>query len=123
MLKNISRHCSFVILLFCLVGCVDGRNPAQNNEISDPNGDDAMTIPTEMPQEYVLTNGAIYTVNRNQPWAEALAVRNGEIVAVGTEEDVLHDVADGVLIINLNGRMVMPGFQDPHLHVLEAGVK
>ncbi len=70
----------------------------------------------------VYTNGAIYTVNPEQTWAEAVAVSGGLILAVGAEADVLSVVGEDADIIDLDGAMMVPGFQDPHLHVLEAGL-
>ncbi|MGB1251089.1 MAG: amidohydrolase [Candidatus Promineifilaceae bacterium] len=72
--------------------------------------------------EQVFLNGAIYTVNFDQPWADAVAVRDGVIVAVGTEDEVFEVVAESAEIIDLEGAMLMPGFQDTHVHLLEAGV-
>ena len=70
----------------------------------------------------VFTNGAIYTVNSDDPWAEALAIRDGVIVAVGAEAAVLDAVGGSAEIIDLDGRMVVPGFHDLHVHVPEAGI-
>ncbi len=71
----------------------------------------------------VLTNGQIYTVNPRQPWAQAVAIDvNGVIVAVGLEKDVFAKVGEAADAIDLRGRMVLPGFQDVHLHAVEAGI-
>ena len=71
----------------------------------------------------VFLNGEIYTGNRNQPWAEALLVRNGKIEAVGTGTDVLAAAGPGPEVVDLQGRMVMPGIHDAHLHLLFSGLK
>ena len=73
-------------------------------------------------KSFAIVNAEIYTVNSEQAWAEALAVRNGKIIAVGSEEEVLTLIGDDLQIFDLEGRMVLPGFQDPHLHALEAGI-
>ena len=70
----------------------------------------------------VYTNGAIYTVNPDQPWADAVAIQDGIIVAVGTEAEALAAVDESAKIIDLDGHMMMPGFQDVHLHAIEAGM-
>ena len=69
----------------------------------------------------ILRNGTIYTVNEAQPWAEAVAVKDDLIIFVGSNQGV--DSMQGALtqVIDLNGRMVLPGLHDSHLHVLEAG--
>lgn len=71
----------------------------------------------------VLTNAAIYTVDETRSWAEALAIdADGIIAAVGSEAEVLAAAGEGAEIVDLGGRMVLPGFQDIHLHAVEAGV-
>ena len=73
--------------------------------------------------ELLFTNGAIYTVNPDQPWAEAVAIdSDGVIVAVGNTADILLHAAPNAEIIDLAGKMMLPGFQDVHLHALEAGI-
>lgn len=72
--------------------------------------------------DLVLHNGAIYTVNENQPWAEAIAIKDGVISYVGDDVGVERFIGEETQVVDLDGNMVMPGFQDPHLHVLEAGV-
>lgn len=76
---------------------------------------------TETGQAVVLLNGAIYTLNVQQPWAEALAIRDGRIVAVGSEQQVLAAVSADATIIDLQGKMLMPGMADIHNHFLLAG--
>ncbi len=67
-------------------------------------------------QETVYTNGFIYTVNPEQPTAEALAVRDGMIVAVGSSDEVRAQVSDKARVMDLAGRMLMPGIHDMHAH-------
>lgn len=71
----------------------------------------------------ILTNAKIYTVDKNRSWAEAIAIDdNGIIIAVGSEKAVFNSISADIKIIDLNGRMMLPGFQDVHLHAIEAGV-
>lgn len=74
-------------------------------------------------QETVYTNGFVYTVNPEQPTAEALAVRDGVIIAVGGNEEVQAQVSDRARVVDLEGRMLMPGIHDMHAHPMEAGEK
>ena len=74
-------------------------------------------------QETVYTNGFVYTVNPDRPTAEALAVRDGMIIAVGGNEDVQAQVSDRARVVDLEGRMLMPGIHDMHAHPMEAGEK
>ena len=57
-----------------------------------------------------------YTVDKSVPWAEAVLVEKGVITAVGTEKELVDKINSNVEVIDLGGRMLMPGFQDPHLH-------
>ncbi len=69
----------------------------------------------------VLTNARAYTLNPQQPWAEAVAVIGDEIVYVGDTESALKWVGDGTTLLDLQGQMLLPGFQDSHLHLLYGG--
>ncbi|OUS12827.1 hypothetical protein A9Q97_05565 [Rhodospirillales bacterium 47_12_T64] len=71
---------------------------------------------------YLIVNANVYTVNKNMPWAEAVLVERGVVTAVGTEGELLGQAQQKHKVIDLGGRMLLPGFQDPHLHALEAGI-
>lgn len=76
-----------------------------------------------MADPLVLTNAYIHTVNDAAPSADALAIdEQGVITAVGDKSDVLAKAGSNARIIDLGGRMVLPGFQDAHMHLIEAGV-
>ena len=64
----------------------------------------------------VYTNARVWTVNPDQEWAEAFAIRDGRFVAVGTADEVTAFAGDGTATIDLGGAMVLPGFQDMHVH-------
>ncbi len=66
--------------------------------------------------DYVMTNGKIYTVNDKQPWAEAVAVKGDEIVYVGDKEGGDAHIGDGTRVIDLKGRLTLPGFIESHVH-------
>lgn len=69
----------------------------------------------------VLHNARIYTVSSAQPWAEALAIdEEGTILAVGSAAQVDEYADDDTEFVDLGGRLVLPGFQDSHAHVLDA---
>ncbi|WP_282610398.1 amidohydrolase [Pelagibius sp. Alg239-R121] len=68
----------------------------------------------------VLTNARIYTVDAERSRAEAMAIdESGVILAVGSNEEIVGTYGTG---IDLKDRMVLPGFQDAHLHAVEAGI-
>jgi predicted amidohydrolase YtcJ len=68
--------------------------------------------------DHVLTNGKVYTVNEEQPWAEAIAVKSNKIVFVGSSEEVEGFVGESTRVGDLEGRLVLPGMIDSHLHAL-----
>lgn len=70
--------------------------------------------------DMVLRNGVVYTVNPEQPTAEAIAIDNGLIVFVGSNSDVEAFIGSDTQVENLNGKFVMPGIHDVHIHPLEA---
>ena len=72
--------------------------------------------------DLILTNAKVYTVNESQPLAQAVAIRKHRFVAVGSHAEILSLAGDATTIIDLDEAMMLPGFQDPHLHVLEAGL-
>jgi predicted amidohydrolase YtcJ len=66
--------------------------------------------------ELILTNAAIYTVNSDQPRAEAVAVRGGLILAVGSDEEMSRLKGPATEVVDLDGAFVVPGFIDNHTH-------
>ncbi|MFG1463925.1 amidohydrolase [Xanthobacter sp. DSM 24535] len=66
--------------------------------------------------DIILRGGKIYTQNPAQPWAEALAVRGKTIAAVGTTGEIDKLKGAGTKVVELNGRLVMPGFVEGHIH-------
>ncbi len=71
----------------------------------------------------VFHNGRVYTVDDNQPWAQALAVKGARLIYVGDDESVKQFVGDATRVVDLQGRMVMPGIHDAHTHLLWAGLQ
>ncbi|MEM7586284.1 MAG: amidohydrolase family protein [Acidobacteriota bacterium] len=72
--------------------------------------------------DLILHNAAVYTLDPANPWADAVAIRGDELVAVGGEDAVLALASPETEVINVEGSMILPGLQDPHLHVIEAGL-
>ncbi|MBS4074112.1 amidohydrolase [Ameyamaea chiangmaiensis] len=69
----------------------------------------------------VLENGFVYTVDPADHVAQALAVRDGRVIYVGTTGGVKRFVGPSTQVIDLKGRMVMPGLVDGHMHPLAGG--
>ncbi|HSG81538.1 MAG TPA: amidohydrolase [Gemmatimonadota bacterium] len=70
----------------------------------------------EVAADLILTNAAVYTVNPDQPRAAAVAVRDGTILAVGSEDEMLRHRDKTTAVIDLQGAFVIPGFIDNHTH-------
>ncbi len=75
----------------------------------------------EPPADLIVTNAKIYTVDEANPMAEAIAVRDGKIVALGTSEEIEKLNGDKTKIIDAEGKLVLPGFEDSHTHAFWGG--
>ena len=73
--------------------------------------------------DLVLSGGAIYTLDAARTWAQAVAIRGGRLVYVGTNDGAKTCVGPETRVIELGGRFVMPAFQDAHVHPVGAGVE
>ncbi|MFB0565829.1 MAG: amidohydrolase [Candidatus Aminicenantaceae bacterium] len=71
--------------------------------------------------DMVLTNGEIWTVNPDLPWAEAAAVEGERIIKVGSTEEIKKLIGTDTEVIYLNGDLVLPGFIDSHAHFIDGG--
>src|SRR5947208_5127429 len=71
--------------------------------------------------ETIFINGNIYTVNENQPSAQAIAVKNDRIIFVGANADGEKFRVGKTHIVDLTGKTVMPGFTDSHCHIFGIG--
>ena len=75
-----------------------------------------------MTADLVLFNGKVFTVEKAMPWAQAVAIRDGRFVAVGSDEEVKKLVGKGTQSTDLQGKLVLPGFNDAHLHFANGGL-
>ena len=66
-------------------------------------------------------NGKIYTVNKNQPIAEAVLIQGNKIIFVGSNAEVKKLTSSGTRIIDLKGKLMLPGFIDDHAHFISGG--
>ena len=74
------------------------------------------------PPDTIFLNGDIYT-QATPARAQAIAVRDGRIVAIGTNDDIRKLKGTHTQVIDLGGHFVMPGFNDAHVHLEEAGLE
>jgi len=73
--------------------------------------------------DLAFLNGAVYTVDAARSRAQAVAVRDGRIAAVGSDDDVRELVGPTTEVVDLAGRMLLPGFQDAHCHPPPGGLE
>lgn len=73
--------------------------------------------------DVLLRNGAIYTVDAARSWAEAAAIAHGRIIYVGANAGAEEFITPQTRVIDLNGKMVLPGFHDSHVHPVSGGIE
>jgi predicted amidohydrolase YtcJ len=78
---------------------------------------------TDQGADLVFRRGAVYTVDEDRSWAEAVAVADGRIVYVGDDDGVGAHIGSSTQVIDLAGRMLLPGFHDSHMHPMRAGTR
>lgn len=82
----------------------------------------AMTTGAAAAPDLILTNGAIYTVDPAKPWVEAVAIENGRYSALGSNAEIARLAGKNTRVIDLGGRMAMPGLTDAHAHPVQGAV-
>src|SRR5258705_1794181 len=86
----------------------------------------ATGLPEEAAQEgaadLILFNGRVTTLDRQNPEAQAIAIRADRFLAVGTEQDIMRLAGPGTRRIDLKGRRVIPGLIDSHMHIIRGGL-
>ena len=66
--------------------------------------------------DLILSGAKIFTANEQQPWAEAIAIKNGKFIYVGDSAGASKYRSDATQSVNLEGRLVIPGLVDSHAH-------
>ncbi len=75
-----------------------------------------------MNADLILFNGRFHTVDRENPEATAVAIKDGRFVAVGSDAQVMAARSTGTQVIDLKGRCAIPGLNDSHLHMIRGGL-
>ncbi|MBH2929674.1 amidohydrolase [Serratia marcescens] len=70
----------------------------------------------------IITNGKFHTVDRQHPTAQAVAIRDGKFLAVGSESEVMQHAGPETQVIDLHGHTAIPGLNDSHLHLIRGGL-
>lgn len=81
-------------------------------------GKNILMMSTDNLADYIFINGKIYTMDESNPEVEAVAVKAGNIIFAGSKEDALIYQKENTKEIDLNGKVMFPGFIDPHIHML-----
>src|SRR6266849_934832 len=89
----------------------------------------AQTLPSQPKADVIFLHGNIYTGVADtssfhaNPRAEALAVRDGRVAAVGRDDEILKLKGSATTVVDLAGHFTMPGFNDAHMHLANAGFR
>ncbi len=89
----------------------------------------AQSLPTQPKADVIFLHGNIYTgipdtsSFHTSPRAEAMAVRDGRVAAVGRDDEILKLKGSATTVIDLAGHFAMPGFNDAHMHLANAGFR
>lgn len=101
------------LLLVLSYGCERGAGDAD----STAQGQAAVVAGEAVPAaDTLLLNGRVYTVDPAQPWVEAIAVKDGRILFTGSDEEATAYRGGQTDVIDLEGKMAMPGLNDLHVH-------
>ena len=73
--------------------------------------------------DLLFTGGAVYTADPAWPWAAAVAVREGRILAVGSAADLAELQGPSTVVTNLAGKLLLPGFTESHVHFIELALR
>ena len=97
--------CKFALSVFIIMGTLDGN--------AEPKPSATL----------IVTNAAVYTVDKHQPKAEAVAVIGDRIVAVGSRGDIASWRGPQTKVIDAGDKLLLPGFNDAHLHFIQGGAQ
>tara|TARA_B110000014_G_scaffold26670_1_gene16904 strand:- start:2829 stop:4565 length:1737 start_codon:yes stop_codon:yes gene_type:complete len=83
----------------------------------------ACELSNDLPKaDIVFTGGAVYRVTDSDPWATAVAISKNRITYVGDDAGAISSIGPNTIVVKLNGKMLLPGFQDAHVHPVDSGM-
>jgi hypothetical protein len=106
-----------------IAGCGEPRPGAGSSQDQAPEAGASALEGAGKTADTVFRNGSIYTVDGVRSWAKAVAVNGGRIVYVGSDEGSQEWTGPSTQIVDLGGRMMLPGFQDVHIHPIGGGIE
>src|SRR5437868_4966267 len=101
---------SLIVFVLSIAGITRARR-AKSNPHSESGSADV-----------IISNARIYTGNRHQPWAQAVAIKGERIIAVGAGSDMNQYHGAGTRMIDAQQQLLLSGFTDSHIHFLEGGL-
>ena len=107
------RHLTTVLVALFGGMILSVGNSSGSDPVGTRDGADAVA-------DTVYTGGKIYTVNEKHPRAEAVAIKDGRFIAVGSVDDMKAVTGDSTKVVDLGGKLVMPGLHDQHVHIEQA---
>lgn len=109
-----------LLLATAAVGLLAGCSKIEENENA---AGDEMAAAVCTPADIVLTNGVIYTVNENNPNAQAIAIKDSKFIYVGDNDGAARYVCGQANVIDLAGQAVYPGLIESHGHIAGVGFR
>ena len=111
------------ILLLTFIAAVATAQSNTDSVVTTPDSETAKVQEVPKFAETVFRSGAVYTVDASRSWAETVAVRGGRIVYVGSDAGVTAWIGPATRSIDLQGKMLLPGFHDSHVHLIGGGIE
>lgn len=119
MLRWLSVLFASLFLASCLQSALRAAAQAGSGGARDNVGGARELVYADM----VFLNGAIYTMDAARSWAQALAIKDGKLIYVGTTSGAQRYCHGLTKVVDLKGKMVLPGLHDTHVHLIDGGVE
>jgi len=116
MIRPMNRR--FLAVFACTLGFAGALTALS---ISVTSSSSAQNMPTSSDAPLLLFNAKIWTENPHQPEAQAVLIEANRIIAVGSNDEIRNLAGPTVRAIDLQGKRVLPGFNDAHVHFLQGG--
>lgn len=118
--RMIPRSRTLLLALAAMAACAP-RPPAELSPSTGASVSPRGAVPAQEHADLVLVNGKVFLADSANTVVQALAVRGGRVVAAGTDAEVRRLAGPGTETVDLQGRLVTPGFNDAHVHFGSGG--
>ena len=113
----------WLVILISLVSCDSASTSSSEPLLKTPKSNQASDVSSERNvADKVIINANLITMDSNLPKAKALAISNGRVLIVGSVEEVMVFAGPDTLVIDMEGKTVLPGFVDAHNHLFSEAV-